>query len=154
MKTVKARNIVCNKELLVKIIDNNYSDTQIEAEILEGSFKGKYVIVAKNDLIINNNKVKLELTKFENEDSFTGEMDRALTVTVSTDSEELLDVICDTFEIKLEDEGMSYTFARCRNEDDNNIMVEDSMYIDFEYGEMAQLKKTIKQIWKQIKQGL
>lgn len=40
-----------NKEISVRIINQNYNEYSVEVEILEGTFKGKYTIVDKKDLI-------------------------------------------------------------------------------------------------------
>lgn len=43
--------MINNQLLTVEIKDNNYNDHAVEVVILEGTFKGKYTIVEKKDLV-------------------------------------------------------------------------------------------------------
>lgn len=49
--TIKAKNIVIGKEVEVILVNTNYSETLVEAKIVEGQFNGAYVIVNKADLV-------------------------------------------------------------------------------------------------------
>lgn len=144
---MKARNIVIGQELEVKIIDSRYGNGLVEVEILEGNFKGKCAIVKTEDLI-KTEKVKatLEMVKFDSEEN------RGLTVNVITENEKVLDEIIEEFETRLSDEGFEVDFARCPFEVAEKVA--DTLYIDFEYGMMAETKKAIKRIWKGLKGDL
>lgn len=43
--------MINNQLLTVEVKDVNYNDHAVEVEILEGTFKGKYIIVEKKDLV-------------------------------------------------------------------------------------------------------
>lgn len=57
---VKCNNITIGAQLLCKIINPNYNETSIEVEIIEGNFKGSYVIVNLVDVIVENEEIKQE----------------------------------------------------------------------------------------------
>ena len=144
---VKAKNIITGKEINVKIINPTYDKNFVEVEIIDGVFKGQYAIVNKKDLITttsvnNKTRAKMEISKFNNE------FDRALCLTIYSENEEILDKIIDIFENRLNIE-----FTMCPFEYECN-MIGDSCYFDFKYGEMTEIKKNIKDLWKEIKKEL
>ena len=143
---IKAKNIITGKEINVKIINPTYNKNLVEVKIIEGKFKGKYAIVDKKDLITttsvnNKTRAKMEISKFNNE------FDRALCLTIYSENEKILDKIIDIFENRLNIE-----FTMCLFEYEN--LIGDTCYIDFEYGEMTEIKKNIKDLWKEIKKEL
>ena len=144
---VKAKNIITGKKVEVKVVNSVYDKNLVEVKIIEGKFKGKYAIVDKKDLITttsvnNKTRAKMEISKFDSE------FDRALCLSIYSENEEILDKIIDIFENRLNIE-----FTMCRFEYECN-MIGDSCYIDFQYGEMTEIKKNIKDLWKEIKKEL
>ena len=144
---IKAKNIITGKEINVKIINPTYDKNLVEVKIIEGKFQGKYAIVDKKDLITttsvnNKTRAKMEISKFNSE------FDRALCLTIYSENEKILDKIIDIFENRLHIE-----FTMCRLEYECN-MIGDTCYINFEYGEMTEIKKNIKDLWKEIKKEL
>lgn len=94
-------------------------------------------------------RARIDLSVFG--DDF-GDDKRALCVTIETENDETLEKIIDSFEEKARDTDVKVEFVRCPFEDEN--MIGDAFYIDFEYGFMNDTRREIRKIWKEIKKEL
>ena len=91
---IKAK--INNKILKVKIVDTNYNDDSVEVIIQEGTFKGRYAIILKSDII--DNRIESAIEYLENTISNTYEDINNLSSDINQCDEEVFgDIYLDTY---------------------------------------------------------
>lgn len=147
--------MINNKIYKINIIDNSYSATQCEVEILEGNFKGQRAIVSNTDIIIGKFTSKIEYVVSREEDQFdnykkkiTG---REFWVTITTNNSIQNNEFIMYNLMEHIENNSDYAFHRCSGveADNNKLTYIDSITVDDkdEYEE-------IKELYKEWKEGV
>ena len=156
------------------VIINTYSGRELKGELIKTKdFNGELIGFvelnkeAKTGAWFSMDRVKeapkpvkvsgsIEFSKYTSEDKFTGEQDdRALCVNIEIkgvyDYETLNNIYNNVIEYM--EGNLDISFHRCPwwEELENRNILGDGFHVDFELGEMADIRKEIKEVWKEAK---
>lgn len=155
---MKAKNIVCGKELQVEVINTNYNEHAVEVKILEGNFTGKCAIVEKKDLVLDKHSISTKIAKYANEDSYertltTSDYRRSLEfeLTIKCEDTNTQDYIYSIISNHMEKELDKYDFQFSTCPTIENGEYWESASVEYTHGSMAEVKKAIMTAYKEAK---
>lgn len=158
-QTVKCENIIIGKQIECKIVNPKYNETSIEVQIVEGNFKGQYAIVNLNDVIVIEtikSSASIEFSKYEVIDDYAETQECRyidINITVKSNNTTNAEMVLDNIIENMENLDSNIKFNRCIVELSETSVL-DGFILPFEYGEMTDTKKYIKDLFKQVKKGL